>query len=107
MSDYINRNELEKFIQNGLNNPEKEKAFGNDVIQIMAEVHYMAASDVKPVIHAKWEECDYIEPCAHGFGTIRHERAGLKCTNCVHVFSKKLLWENNFCPNCGARMDAE
>lgn len=57
--------------------------------------------------HGRWEECDYVEPCIHGFGTIRHKAAGLKCTNCVHVFEKNLLWKDNYCPNCGARMDLE
>lgn len=56
-------------------------------------------------IQAKWEECDYVEPCVHGFGTVRHPNAGLKCTNCMNVFSKKLLWKGNYCPNRGARME--
>ncbi len=62
-------------------------------------------ADVLPVVHAKWEECDYVEPCVHGFGTIRYPNTGLKCTNCVNVFNKKLLWKDSFCPNCGAKMD--
>lgn len=61
--------------------------------------------DVAPVVHARWEECDYVEPCVHGFGTVRHPNEGLKCTNCMNVFSKKLLWKYNYCPNCGAKMD--
>lgn len=65
------------------------------------------AADAAPVRHGKWEECDYIEPCVHGFGTIRHTNAGLKCSNCVNVFKKDLLWKRNYCPNCGARMDGE
>lgn len=65
------------------------------------------APAVDPVRHGKWEECDYIEPCVHGFGTIRHTNAGLKCSNCVNVFKKDLLWKCNYCPNCGARMDGE
>lgn len=58
-----------------------------------------------PVRHGRWEECDYVAPCIHGFGTIRHKAAGLKCTNCVHVFEKNLLWKDNYCLNCGAVMD--
>ena len=67
----------------------------------------MPAADVAEVRHARWEECDYIEPCVHGFGTIRHTNAGLKCSNCVNVFRKDLLWKGNYCPNCGAKMDLE
>ena len=67
----------------------------------------VTAADVAPVRHGRWEECDYVEPCIHGFGTIRHANAGLKCTNCVNVFKKELLWKDNYCPNCGAKMDRE
>lgn len=67
----------------------------------------LIANDVAPVRHGRWEECDYVEPCIHGFGTIRHANAGLKCTNCVNVFKKELLWKDNYCPNCGAKMDKE
>lgn len=75
--------------------------FGEHLIKIAP------AADVAPVQHGRWEECDYVEPCIHGFGTIRHANAGLKCTNCVNVFKKELLWKDNYCPNCGARMDGD
>lgn len=65
------------------------------------------AADVAPVVHSRWEECDYVEPCVHGFGTNRIKNAGMKCLNCVHVFKKDLLWKDNFCPNCGAKMSGE
>lgn len=65
------------------------------------------AADVAPVVHAKWENCDWVEPYYHGCGTIRIPNAGMKCTNCVHVFKKDLLWKDNYCPNCGAKMDLE
>lgn len=64
-------------------------------------------ADVAPVVHSRWEQCDYIEPCIHGFGTNRIKNAGMKCINCVHVFKKDLLWTSKFCPNCGAKMDLE
>ena len=75
--------------------------FGEHLIKIAP------AADVAPVQHGRWEECDYVDPCIHGFGTIRHANAGLKCTNCVNVFKKELLWKDNYCPNCGARMDGD
>lgn len=62
-------------------------------------------ADVVPVIYSQWEECDYVEPCVHGFGTIRTHNAGLKCKHCAHVFKKELLWKDNYCPNCGAKMN--
>ncbi len=68
-------------------------------------LHDIPAADVAPVVHAKWENCDWVEPYYHGCGTIRIPNAGMKCTNCVHVFKKDLLWKDNYCPNCGAKMD--
>ena len=70
-------------------------------------LHDIPAADVAPVVHEKWENCDWVEPYYHGCGTIRIPNAGMKCTNCVHVFKKDLLWKDNYCPNCGAKMDLE
>lgn len=81
------------------------KRTSGDYAAAFSEIAHATAADVVPVVHAKWEECDYVEPCVHGFGTIRYPNAGLKCTNCVNVFNKKLLWKDSFCPNCGAKMD--
>lgn len=81
------------------------KRTSGDYAAAFSEIAHGPAADVVPVVHAKWEECDYVEPCVHGFGTIRYPNAGLKCTNCVNVFNKKLLWKDSFCPNCGAKMD--
>lgn len=72
-----------------------------------AVVRDFPAADVAPVVHAKWEICDWVEPDYHGCGTIRTPNAGMKCTNCVHVFKRDLLWKDNYCPNCGAKMDLE
>ena len=90
-----------------------ERGFALDVVKrtsgdyaaAFAEIAHAPAAAVAPVVHARWEECDYVEPCVHGFGTVRHPNEGLKCTNCMNVFSKKLLWKYNYCPNCGAKMD--
>ena len=75
--------------------------------EIESMLSNLPAADVAPVVHAKWENCDWVEPYYHGYGTIRISNAGMKCTNCVHVFKKDLLWKDNYCPNCGAKMDLE
>ena len=72
---------------------------------VINELEMLPSADVAPVVHSRWEECDYVEPCVHGFGTIRTPDAGLKCKHCAHVFKKQLLWKENYCPNCGAKMD--
>ena len=94
MDEYISRESVEKYIEAGLNNPDKAKAFGHDAIEILAEVHYMPAAEVAPVRHGRWiwnEE-----------GEIDWEQF-YRCSNC----GDKEYWESNFCPNCGAKMDLE
>lgn len=72
MKEYIERAAVEKFIEDGLNNPDKNRAFGHDAIEIMAEVHYMPAADVAPVVRCKdcvWrgrEECAMFYRCDCG-----------------------------------------
>lgn len=61
--------------------------------------------DWAPVVHGRWEEADWVEPGFHGFGTIRTPKAALRCSNCKNCFKKELLWKDNYCPNCGAKMD--
>ena len=38
---YIDASKLEKFIEDGLNNPNKSKAFGHDAVEILAQVFIM------------------------------------------------------------------
>jgi hypothetical protein len=51
--DYISRQKVERFIENGLNNPDKKKAFGHDAVEILTEVHYMDSPDVRPVVYCR------------------------------------------------------
>ena len=62
-------------------------------------------ADVAPVRHGRWEEADWVEPDCHGFVTIITPKAALRCSNCKNCFKKELLWKDNYCPNCGAKMD--
>ena len=65
------------------------------------------AANVEPVRHAMWEEADWVEPDCNGFGIVRTPKAALRCSNCKNCFKKELLWKENYCPNCGAKMDLE
>ena len=100
MKEYIERAAVEKFIEDGLNNPDKNKAFGHDAIEIMAEIHYMPAADVVEVRHGRWMTTD----------AYPHH---LYCSVCYKTYAKNAKWVNeldlptNYCPNCGARMDKE
>lgn len=92
MAEYIEREAVEKFIEDGLNNQDVAKRFGHDAIEIMAEVHYMPAADVAPVVHGRW---------------VTHYRSGTPVAE-GYVSTCCDMWNNhkrNYCPNCGAKMD--
>lgn len=64
------------------------------------------AEDVAAVRNGRWEECDWIEYDGRG-ECVGYPKAALRCSNCTYVFKKELLWKDNYCHNCGARMDIE
>ncbi len=74
--------------------------------RLISEVEELPAADVAPVRHGQWEEADWIEPDHKGFELIRTPKAAWRCSKCHHCFKKELLWRDNYCPNCGARMDS-
>lgn len=89
--EYIEREPIIQFIEHGLN----EKNFGYDAIEILGEIQFAPAADVAPVKHGYWSHLGGDEFC---------------CTNCGHIVTTDGSWEHpwqNFCPNCGARMDGE
>lgn len=90
MAEYIEREAVEKFIEDGLNNQDVAKRFGHDAIEIMAEVHYMPAADVAPVVHGRWMPFH-----SEAAGDIQY------CSACEIGFDAK----TDYCPNCGANMD--
>ena len=94
MAEYIEREAVEEFIQDGLNNPDKDKAFGHDAIEILAGIHFMLAADVAPVRHGRWK--------------YYHKQNKAVCTCCS--FERDLDADFGMavaCPNCGALMDVE
>lgn len=92
MGEYIDREAVEKFIMDGLNNSDVYERFGHDAIKIIAEVHYMPAADVAPVRHGRWE-CN--KPCpVCGEDRFKGIDADIWAD-----------WEPPYCPNCGAKMD--
>ena len=108
MAEYIEREALyEKAYWHG-EHPDVGNPFpdGVDAIDIK-DVDAIPAADVAPVRHARWEEADWVEPDCHGFGIIRTPKAALRCSNCKNCFKKELLWKDNYCPNCGAKMDGD
>lgn len=74
--------------------------------KLIAGILEAPAEDVAPVRHAKWEECHWVEPDGP-YSLVAYPKAAFRCSGCKYVFKKELLWKNNYCPNCGARMDIE
>lgn len=101
MKEYIERAAVEKFIEDGLNNPDKNKAFGHDAIEIMAEVHYMQAADVVEVRHGRWipEACESVSK--------RNRLIEYKVYSCSICGRSNGRVKKRYCPNCGALMDKE
>ena len=106
MAEYINRkaaiNEAEKY---GLSDGSVIGRHSGIADCIASEISKIPAADVAPVRRGEWEETDWVEPDWNGFGTVRIQNGGLRCSRCANVFRKELLWKENYCPNCGAKME--
>lgn len=98
MSEYIKR-------ENAIEEIMSEPPDANYPKYYAEKIKSIPAADVAPVRHAMWEEADWVEPDCHGFGLVRTPKAALRCSNCKNCFKKELLWKENYCPNCGAKMD--
>lgn len=68
--------------------------------------HFFLAADVTPVVHGEWEECDWVEYDGHS-ECVHYPSAALCCSECRTAFKKELLWTDNYCPHCGAKMDGK
>ena len=97
MKEYIERAAVEKFIQDGLNNPDKDKAFGHDAIEILAGIHFMLAADVVPVRHGRWMDAESDDGCIVWHCSV--------CSYPVKTIGGYPIY--HYCPSCGARMDKE
>ena len=84
MSRYIDADEL---IQLGL----QDGAYEYVSVQEIAD---FPTADVVEVVHGEWIPIDVGDCC-------------YRCSVCNFVRDAYLLEEDNYCPNCGARMDGE
>ena len=71
-----------------------------------AAIFKIPPADVAPVRHARWEECHWVEQDGP-YSLVAHPKAAFRCNGCKYVFKKELLWKDNYCPNCGCKMDLE
>lgn len=97
----IDAEPIEKFIEDGLNNPDKLKAFGHDAIEILTEIHF--AHTIDPA---------NLRPKGEWIYNTDDFTPKKRCTNCGYnkplVAGEAIKQEpDNFCPNCGADMRGE
>lgn len=79
------------------------KAAGR-VVVFAEDIEAIPAADVAPVRHGRWDECDWVKYDGHS-ECIHYPKAAWRCSNCCNAFKKELLWKDNYCPNCGAKME--
>lgn len=91
----IDANLIVKFIQDGLNNPDKEKAFGHDAIEILAEIECNTPTISPDSLRPKGQWID--RPSVKG---------QVYCSECAMI---EKVTDSNYksrsCPNCGAKME--
>lgn len=110
MAEYIERDALRQAVLESQHDNSHPRGWAH-IAHDCEHAHFVAmiarfpAADVAPVVHGRWDEVDWVELESGGHELIRTPNAGLRCSNCRNCFKKELLWKNNYCPNCGAKMD--
>ena len=96
MLEYIERETLLKHTI-ALNNPHE---LGENVVPV-SDIEAAPAADVAEVVHGEWI---LLEKNEHDYETSVEEKCSL-CGRYVYRYDTEL--QDNYCPNCGARMDKE
>lgn len=104
MNEYIEREAAVSAVH-GQRGPCRSPAQNRMLDCLKASIIRISAADVAPAVHGRWDEVDWVEMESGGHELIRTPNAALRCSNCRNCFKKELLWKNNYCPNCGAKMD--
>lgn len=108
MNEYISREDVFKKAKSSILVPtdnEWDCGYNTAMAEMQGFIKQLPAADVQPVAYAEWIGftrsaflgCDYIgEP-------IFRDTTVWKCSHC----GRNTVVRDNFCPNCGARMDGE
>ena len=96
MLEYIERETLLKHAI-ALNNPHE---LGENVVPV-SDIEAAPAADVAEVVHGRWILLGKNE---HDYETSVEEKCSL-CGRYVYRYDTEL--QDNYCPNCGAKMDKE
>lgn len=91
MNKYINR-------QTAIDLVKKRYRVDNDLLEVIVfEIENSEQEDVQPVRHGHW--INHISEIFPADSTV-------ECSVC-HEHESVLLSHDNYCPNCGAKMDGE
>lgn len=75
--------------------------------EILEELEAIPSADVKPVRHGRWE-CVYDDNTGETDITCSHCKNTRTVNGCfVSADGKSCYFEDDYCPNCGAKMDLE
>ena len=102
MAEYIEREATIELLRSlGRRDYRREKGTIQEAIKMVSSSEYTPAADVAPVVHGRWV-LGNVEP---GYFTPGGNRPWI-CSECEKVISW-MLGEplENYCPNCGAKMD--
>ena len=77
------------------------KHFLNGINSAKEIINECVTIDVVPVVHGEWV---LVGTNKHHYETSVKEKCSL-CGRCVYRYDTEL--QDNYCPNCGARMDGE
>ena len=102
MKEYIERAALKRELA-----PYEENDFSQQMDVILAIVDAQPAADVAPVVHGKWEYNR--DATDFGIGGYICSQCKNKNNNlpCNRVKSVQMFLGAKYCPECGAKMDAE
>lgn len=66
----------------------------------------MAKTHAK-IVHGHWIDTE-IPANTTGYGGVgQDKKKGILCSECRCAFDISLLWVNDYCPHCGAKMDGD
>ena len=103
MADYIDREgllQIESLLKTGIIENNKVAIWLYE--QIMHDIEAYPSEDVAPVIHARWIKCFDARKVLNC-----HSGTAFKCSHCSRRAGHKQIKFYDFCPKCGAIMDAE
>ena len=72
-----------------------EDTFEDGVEWVLNKIDSAPTIEAEPVVHGEWKE--------HIF---EGELWANYCSVCKHYLPYGMEWKSNYCPNCGAKMDA-